>query len=157
MEQYLGGVSSATSLTSVSPPPVGRKGDEERRPRNTRYYSLPCEGSVAQLPRTPLRRSSRRGSRRESGKSERPWESYERLLLHQLLEGNAVCPGDLRHGRHVGISLAGLQAEQGPGGYVGKLRRLLLRKTPLLPKNSQLHGDRCRHHITPLDRRTGAP
>src|SRR5919106_6519540 len=98
------------------------------------------------------------GSRRESDKLERPWESYERLLLlHQLLEGHAVCPGDLRHGRHVGISFARLQAEKGPGGYVGKLGRLLVRKTPLLPKNSQLHGDPCRHHCAPLDRRDGTP
>jgi hypothetical protein len=76
----------------------------------------------------------------KSGKLERPWESYGRLLLLlQLLDGHAVCPGDLRHGRHVGRSFAGLQVVKGPVGDVGKLRRLLLRKTPLLPKNPQLH------------------
>src|SRR5215212_59698 len=74
------------------------------------------------------------------------WESYGRLLLHQLLDGHAVCPGDLGHGRHVGSSLAGLQLDEGPLRYVGKLRRLLGGKTPLLPKDPQLHRDRSRHH-----------
>src|SRR5215207_5429154 len=58
MEQYLGGVSSATSLTSLSPPPVWSvRETKDPAPRNTRYYSLPCEGSVAQLPRTPCLRA----------------------------------------------------------------------------------------------------
>src|SRR5215217_4236602 len=89
--------------------------------------------------------------RTESKKLERPWESYGwLLLLHQLLEGHAVCPGDLRHRRHVGSSLAGLQGDQSPVGYVGKLCRLLARKTPLLPKNPQLQRDLSRHHIVLL-------
>src|SRR5215216_3341911 len=89
--------------------------------------------SEVQLPRIRYRLSSRRGSHRERGKLERPWELYGRLLLlHQLLDGHAVCPGDLRHGRHVGSSLARLQVDQGPVGYVGKLGRLLVRKTPLV-------------------------
>src|SRR5215213_5994068 len=88
----------------------------------------------------------------ESGKLERPWESYGwLLLLHQLLEGHAVCPGDLRHRRHVGSSLAGLQVHHGPVRYVGKLGRLLLRKTALLPKSPKLQCDRFRHHCAPLD------
>src|SRR5215210_629886 len=103
----------------------------------------------AELLRTPLWRSSRSGSRRESSILERAWESYGRLLLlHQLLHGHAVCPGDLRHGRHVRISLASLQGDQGPVGYFGKLRRLLVRKTPLLPKNPQLHCDRSWHQYS---------
>src|SRR5829696_9995167 len=105
--------------------------------------------SEVQLPRIRYRLSSRRGSHRERGKLERPWELYGRLLLlHQLLDGHAVCLGDLRHGRHVGISLARLQGDQGPVGYLGKLRRLLMRKTTLLPKNPQLHRDRSRHHCS---------
>src|SRR3712207_8228264 len=55
--------------------------------------------------------------------------------------------------RSVGSSLAGLQVDQSPLRYVGKLRRLLVRKTPLLPKNSQLHCDWSRHHCAPLDQR----
>src|SRR5215217_6702331 len=95
---------------------------------------------------------------RESGKLERPWELYGRLLLpHQLLEGHAVCPGDLRHGRHIGRSLAGLQVHESPVGYVGELRRFLLRKTPLLPKNPQPHRDRSQHHCAPLDQRGRSP
>src|SRR5829696_1793288 len=78
-------------------------------------------------------------------------ESYGRLLLlHQLLHGHAVCPGDLRHGRHVGISLAGLQVDQGPVRYLGKLRCLLVRKTPLLPNDPKLQRDRSRHHCVLL-------
>src|SRR5918995_6083112 len=115
------------------------------------------QGST-ELPRKPSMRSSRRGSRRESAKLERAWEVYGRLLLlYQLLKGHAVCPGDLRHGRHVRISLAGLQVDQGPVGYVGKLRRLLVRKTSLLPKKAQLQRDRSRHHCAPLHQRAEAP
>src|SRR5918994_8016813 len=107
---------------------------------------------------TVSRRSSRRESRRESGKLEQALELYGRLLLpHQLLHRHAVCPSDLRHGRHVGRPLAGLQGDQGPVVDVGKLRRLLVRKTPLFPKNPQLHRDRSRHLIAPLDQRAGAP
>src|ERR671917_169718 len=73
-----------------------------------------------------------------------------RGLLHQLLNGHAVAPGDLRQGRHVGGPLAALQIPQGREGYVGKLRRPLLRKPPLLPKNPQLHRDRSRHHSSAL-------
>src|SRR5918995_7478270 len=73
-----------------------------------------------------------------------------RGLLHQLLNGHAVAPGDLCQGRHVGGPLAALQVPQGREGYVGKLRRLLLRKPSLLPKNPQLHRDRSRHHSSAL-------
>src|SRR5919107_5211344 len=84
----------------------------------------------------------------ESAKSERAWESYGRLLLHQLLEGHAVCLGDLRHGRHVRRALAGLQVDEGLVVYVGKLRRLLVRKTPLLTKDPKLQRDRSRHRCS---------
>src|SRR5919112_6810408 len=90
-------------------------------------------------------------ARGRAGKAERPWQSYGRLLLfllYQLLEGHAVCPSDLRHGRQVGLSLAGLQADQGPVSYVCKLGRLLLRKTPLLPKEPKLQRDRFRHRCS---------
>src|SRR5829696_6417821 len=91
-----------------------------------------------------------------SAKLEQTWELYGRLLLlYQFLEGHAVCPCDLRHGRHVGSSLAGLQVEQGPVGYVGKLRRLFVRKTPLFPKGPQLQCDRLRHHIVLLSTSEG--
>src|SRR5829696_2566490 len=47
-----------------------------------------------------------------SAKLEQTWELYGRLLpLRQLLDGHTVCPCDLRHGRHVGSSLALLDAE----------------------------------------------
>src|SRR5215207_7519093 len=67
MEQYLGGVSSATSLTSLSPPPVwGVRETKDPAPRNTRYYSLLGkevwrifrELRECELLRTPKRRSS---------------------------------------------------------------------------------------------------
>src|SRR5919107_454761 len=62
---------------------------------------------------------------------------------------------EVRHGRHVWRSPAGLQADQGRLPYVSKLGRLLLRKTELLPKYPQLHRDRLRHQFSSCSKGRG--